>query len=106
MKLYLSGKITDCKNYKVIFSVARKKLEDAGYTVIDPTTLKIPEDTPWHSVMKKTIPKLVSCDGIALIFNWQESRGAVLEAGLALDIYMQAHTVDIWIQRGAKKRYE
>jgi hypothetical protein len=38
MRLYISGKITGNENYKENFTVARIKLENAGYDVCDPNT--------------------------------------------------------------------
>jgi hypothetical protein len=40
-------------------------------------------DAPWHKYMRRCIPRLARCDGIALLRGWEASRGALLELDLA-----------------------
>jgi hypothetical protein len=102
LRLYLSGKISHCKDYKAIFAVAKRNLEKAGYEVISPTCLGIPDDTTWEAAMKKYLQAELICDGVALLFNWHESKGAVIEAALASDIGMPVKLVERWVAESAE----
>ena len=96
-KLYLSGKITGDPHYKDKFHTARLQLEASGYEVIDPSNFGLPDDIPWEKAMRFDIGKLVCCDALAVSSDWQESKGAVIEAGLAHDIGMMVKPVKEWL---------
>ncbi|MCL2139360.1 MAG: DUF4406 domain-containing protein [Treponema sp.] len=98
MRLYLSGKISGNENYKKDFASAKAKLENAGYDTCDPTSFDFPEDVPWAEAMKYDIKKMLHCDGVALLSNWQESKGACIEARLAIDLGMTTMPITAWLK--------
>ena len=103
MRLYLSGKITGNENYKADFTAARVKLEKAGYDVCDPTAFDLPEDVSWVEAMKYDIREMLRCDSVALLSNWQESKGSCIEARLAKDLGMVPRPISAWLKGGVMR---
>ena len=100
MRLYLSGKITGKENYKEDFARERARLEAAGYAVCDPTAFDFPEDVAWEYAMKYGISEMLACDGVAVLADWQDSRGARIEARLAEKLGMPVLPVAQWLEKG------
>ncbi|MDR3171175.1 MAG: DUF4406 domain-containing protein [Treponema sp.] len=97
MKLYLSGKITGFDFFKETFAIARRQLESSGYEVCDPATFELPEGVAWTDAMKYDIQKMLQCDGVATLDNWQDSTGARIEVRLARNLGMPVFSVTKWI---------
>ena len=99
MKLYLSGKMGDLDKavYKENFKKARLELQSVGFEVEDPSLYDYPDDITWAEAMKKDLPKMLTCDGVALLADWADSRGALIEAGLAIDLEMRCLPYQIWV---------
>ena len=99
MKLYLSGPMTGIENLnREAFRCAAVSLRGAGYTVVCPHELNVDQQgLSWHAYMKRDVQALAGCDGVALLPNWESSRGAVIEARLARDLRMESHTVAEWM---------
>ncbi len=97
IKIYISGKITGDKNYREKFKYHRQVLENAGYVVVDPSTFEFADDIHWENAMRFDIREMLLCDAVALLPDWQESRGAIIEAGLAHDLGMKVQEVEKWI---------
>jgi hypothetical protein len=85
MKIYISGKITGLKNYKKRFNKAEKHLKKRGFEVVNPVTVgeALPENSDWSKYMKLDIRAMLDCQGVYLLDNWQDSKGAVFEASVA-----------------------
>lgn len=82
MRWYLSGKITGDDDYRIKFEKAEKLLTQKGYKVLNP--IKHEKDgKSWIYYMKKDIKKLLKCDGIILLEDFQKSKGAKLEKIIA-----------------------
>ncbi|MFN3327602.1 MAG: DUF4406 domain-containing protein [Fervidobacterium pennivorans] len=82
--VYLSGKVSDSPYEHAVqkFNEAEKKLEEAGYLVVNPISL-VPERTGWEFAMRILFPYLTCCDIICLLPDWSESRGATFEYEVA-----------------------
>jgi hypothetical protein len=65
--------------------------------VVSPADLKFPKDTPWETCMKAAVTEMLKCDGVALLENWESSRGAVIEIELAEKLSMPFETVPNWV---------
>lgn len=103
MKVYTAGQITGLKpdEYAENFRRAGKLLGIYGFEVVNPLEIDACEDracggrmletpTPegdylhaWECYMKYDIAQLVMCDGIALLPNWINSKGAKFEFDVA-----------------------
>lgn len=105
LKLYLAGPMSGLpeSNYPA-FHAAAAELRAAGYEVLNPAETDLPSDTPWIVFMAAGISQLATCDGIALLPGWQESKGARFEYYLAKHAKLKALTTTAWLwdkQRGA-----
>lgn len=84
--IYIAGKISgeDRAKCTMKFGAAQMKLEKQGYNVVNPLALVNDWRIGWAEAMRICIAELViSCDAIYLLSDWQQSRGAVLEATIA-----------------------
>jgi hypothetical protein len=73
-------------NFPAFFAAA-KLWEKRGWEVVNPAELD-GENTEqaWRYYLKRDICLLVSCDAIALLPGWQQSKGAQLEAHIAAEL--------------------
>ena len=80
MKVFISGKISGIENVAFqLFAEAERLLQALGYETINPMTLNHDHDRSWNSYMNVCIKALCECDGIYMIPNWNDSRGANVE---------------------------
>jgi hypothetical protein len=100
MKLYIGGKITGDKNYQEKFADAEKCLIDAGYEVVNPAKL-CGTDTRWFAAMRICVKAMMDCEGVAMLDDWDESKGAKIECFLALDVGMKLRSLESWIEHSA-----
>lgn len=87
-KIYIAGKVTGLPYGQAYnkFSKIEQELREKGFETVNPMKI-VPKDIDsWENAMKICIKSLIDCDGIYLLPNWQQSRGASLEARLALDL--------------------
>jgi hypothetical protein len=73
------------------------KLYDAGYYPVNPASC-IPANTDWFQAMREAIALMLRCDGIALLPDWRQSRGAKIEVRLARELGMDVRLLDGWIR--------
>lgn len=79
-KIYISGKITSCKDYQKRFEIAEKKLKEKGFEVVNPCLIPLEQKEPCYAdYMRADIRELISCDFIFMLKNWRFSRGARFE---------------------------
>jgi hypothetical protein len=87
-KIYISGKITG-----LIFEDAFAKFREAeihflnlDYEVVNPMKLTHNHDKSWESYMKEDLKAMMDCDAIALLANHKDSKGALIEKELAIQL--------------------
>lgn len=101
-KIYIAGKISGLpfKETAIKFAEAYAQIQSMKFEpvnpieivqdamVIDNKLLSVAGDEIWKEAMKICIKKLIECDGIILLPDWKESRGAFLEykISVALEI--------------------
>jgi|688.fasta_scaffold69399_7 hypothetical protein len=88
-KVYLSGKISGLDHLQALalFQEAEEKLiEKFQLEVVNPMKINHEHDLSWESYMKEDIKFLLDCDFIFMLDNWQESRGAIIELNLAMNL--------------------
>ena len=96
-KIYICGKVTGNVDYFLDFSYVEDRLRFYGYEPVNPVTLiDIVDDEPWESAMKIAITAMLGCDGVALLSNWQDSKGAKIEASLAAQIGIEVRPYNEW----------
>jgi hypothetical protein len=54
--------------------------------VINPMKLEHKENADWEDYMEKDISELLRCQGIYMLNNWKNSRGARIEYAIALEL--------------------
>ena len=80
--IYIAGKITGYPDYKRDFNQMENRLLVKGYTVLSPAHL--PEGMTPAQYMRVCLAMIDDADAVLLLPNWQESRGARLEADYCL----------------------
>jgi hypothetical protein len=92
MKLYIAGKITDKENYKKDFDELESILKARGHVVINPACLPL-GFTHWE-YMKVCLKMVEICEGIVLLPDWIESKGAKQELVYAINNNKKIFTKD------------
>lgn len=104
MKLYISGKITGEKDYKSKFERGESEVEIMGHIPYNPSKIQLPKEANYEEYMHMCFAMLDICDGIYMLNNWQESKGANRELGYAIGrgkviFYQDDRTAFIWRQK-------
>ena len=85
--IYISGPITGIEaTAPQLFKEAEDFLKAKGYEVVNPMTINHDHDKSWTNYMKTDIIALMECDGIFMLDNWEESKGACIEYYLAIKL--------------------
>ncbi len=89
-RLYLAGPMSGYADHNYPeFNRVASMLRTSGYEVFNPA--ENADDgvrRPRSFYMRKDIPALMDSDAIALLPDWQQSRGACLEIWIAIDLDM------------------
>jgi len=87
---YVAGKITGLPKAHVQgkFNLITNQLTDMGYIVVNPQAIADDSKT-WDDAVRNDIKKMLECDEVHLLPDWQDSRGAQLERDIALRLGMQ-----------------
>jgi hypothetical protein len=84
-KVYISGKISGLSYEEAFknFEDAEKEVKDMGGIPVNPMKLDHKENADWYDFMEKDLAALLRCDGIYMLKNWGDSKGARCEYFLA-----------------------
>lgn len=89
--VYISGQITglELKEAKANFDKAEALLLEKGYKPLNPMKVIPPlSGKSWKEYILDDIVQLFNCDGIFLLDNWQDSKGARIEQFIAQEMGM------------------
>ena len=103
MRLYIAGPMTGLPEFNFpAFDAAEDVIRAAGFDTRNPARHGAgdPGQT-WADYMRRDIPDLLACDGIALLPGWENSRGARLEVYIADALGMPICPVAKWLERAA-----
>jgi len=90
--VYISGKVSGIEDKAtLLFAEAEQDLIDKGFKVVNPTTLAHDHDLSWENYMRADIRALMGCDGVYLLRNWADSRGAKIERRIATELGMEIY---------------
>ena len=90
-RVFLSGPMSGLpENNYPAFRAEAERLRSLGYHVESPAENDPPECGTWHGYMRKAVAQLLTCDVIALLPDWSESRGSLMERQLAVTLGMPA----------------
>jgi len=84
MIVYVSGGITGIPDFLDKFKKEAKKLEEAGFQVINPALVKLHDNASWDQYMNVCIEELKIANTIYMMEDWRKSAGACVEYGYAL----------------------
>lgn len=91
VRVYLSGPMTGLPGFNYpAFHAEAARLRALGYHVENPA--ENPPQDSWEAYMEVCIPQLLTCDTIALLPGWSESRGALRERQEAAQLGMTITT--------------
>lgn len=94
--IYLSGAISGNPDYRKEFAFAEKELIKRGFAVVNPA-LRDGCDT-WEEYMRLDIADLVTkCNAVAIVNDITNSRGALLEFGIAFELGMEIRPLNEWL---------
>ncbi len=104
-RLYIAGPMTGLPDFnRPAFHAAAAQLRAAGYEVVSPAELDSTHpiadpDGPgaWGRYMRRDIPFLLECDGVAWLSGWLESKGARLEMKIADELEIEYWGVATWL---------
>lgn len=96
MNVYISGRITGDANYRDKFLDAEKRLRGAGYSPVKPAAF-VPDAEDWNGAMRAVLRLMLRCGGVALLPDWRQSKGAMIEARLAHEVGIPVKPIEEWI---------
>lgn len=87
---YIAGKVTGLPKNHVVskFNTVEDQLISMGYQVVKPQAV-YEDNASWDVAVRGDIKKMLECDEVHLLPDWQDSRGAQLERDIALRLGMQ-----------------
>lgn len=115
-RLYLAGPMSGIPSLNFpLFNAEAARLRALGYEITNPAEINGGADelvacasmTPeqlaahWRACMRRDIPALLECDGVALLPGWQHSKGASLEVHVASKFDMQIGMAGDLVNRAA-----
>lgn len=104
-KVYISGKVTGCANYRNKFRDAEKYLRKHGIRCVNPVKGE-KDGKAWDWYLRRDIRKLTKCCAIVLLPDWHESKGARLEKLVAesLGLHVMAYeSLQKWLEEEDRK---
>jgi nucleoside 2-deoxyribosyltransferase len=83
-RLYLAGPMTGYSDLNFpLFHAETARLRALGFDVVNPAEINVDPSKGWAECLKADIAQLVTCDGIALLPEWNRSKGATFEHHIA-----------------------
>lgn len=83
-RVYLSGPITNTKNYKGLFMFAEELVKFGEAEQIYNHAVQVPESSSWGQAMTQCLSEITNYDTIVMLPGWNTSCGAKLERDVAL----------------------
>jgi hypothetical protein len=90
-KIYISGKISGLSHEECMnnFEGGIQKLRRINLFGVSP--YQGDEGRTWQQYMKEDIKLMMNCEGIFMLSNWRESKGANIERNLAMHLGMRVY---------------
>lgn len=89
-RIYLSGAMTGLPELNFpAFNAAATALRAKGHDVVNPAEIKPEGEPSWSACMRADLKAMLDCCTVALLPGWEDSKGANIEARLALNLGMR-----------------
>jgi hypothetical protein len=98
-RLYIAGPMSGIEafNYPA-FAAAESLLRQAGYDAASPHHHGEGDTSkPWEWYMRRALAELITCDAVALLPGWEQSRGACIEHQVARALGMATRPLPQWV---------
>lgn len=103
--LYISGPMSGLKDYnRPAFYNAEEQLRAAGFEVLNPARTNLGPDATWDDYMVPALQQVRDADGVALLFDWELSRGARAESDLARELGKPVARLHLWTDKRSAAR--
>jgi hypothetical protein len=79
------------------FMAAEEVLRGAGYEVRNPARNGQGDGLAWEDYVRRDLRDLLDCHAVALLPDWENSRGATLEVYVAKNLLMDVRPLEEWI---------
>lgn len=97
MRLYVAGPMTGLPKFNYpAFNEAAKKLRTYGFSIANPAENTNPGGE-WEDWLRQSIAQVLGSHGVAVLPDWQQSKGARLEVHVATELGMEVQPVDWWL---------
>lgn len=101
LRLYIAGPMTGYDEYNYpAFDAAEEDLRAAGYLPFNPAKSGGSSDLTWPDNMRLALRMMLGCEAVALLPEWERSRGASIEMRLAVDLGFDVLPLEHWLTRG------
>jgi hypothetical protein len=98
-RLYIAGPMSNLPGYNLpAFARAADQLTAAGFDAVNPGRHGVDPAYTWSDYLRRGLTELLTCDGVALLPGWIESRGALLEHYVAMELGMDIRYVHEWLE--------
>ena len=102
MRIYVAGPMSHLPRYNLpAFAAAAAELNALGYVAVNPGRHGVDPQYTWADYLRRGLTELLTCDAVALLPGWEDSRGATLEVHVATALDMPVEPLDHWIRRAA-----
>ena len=94
-RIYISGAMTGVPELNFpAFHEAAKALRDKGFYVVNPAEIKPEGEPSWSACMRADLKAMLDCCTVALLPGWEDSKGANIEARLAINLGMRVVEIE------------
>lgn len=96
-RVYIAGPMTGLPEYNYpAFNAAAAELRELGYHVENPAENDPPPCGSWEGYMRMSLRQMLTCELVAVLPGWENSRGAYLEVKTARQLSIEVITFD-WL---------
>lgn len=87
MRIYIAGPMTGLPELNFpAFHAAAICLRARGHDAVNPAEIPQDKSAGWDACMRRALAQMLTCEAVALLPDWQRSRGASLEAFVAAQL--------------------
>lgn len=89
MKIYIAGPMSNLPdlNYPT-FNAMAARLRAEGHEVVNPAENPEPPCGSWAGYMRMSVTQVATCEAVALLPGWEQSKGARLEHHIAKELQL------------------